>query len=66
MNVIHVFLRVGIEMFSNMFLIRGDESEYFNIREEESVIQASLREGVWGWSGVIYSIHKQRNNIHIG
>jgi len=38
-----LLLREGIEIFSNMFWIRGEGSVYFNIREEGSVIQASLR-----------------------
>jgi len=46
-----LLLGVGSEIFSNMFWIREEGSVYFNIREEESVIQASLRGG-----GVIYSI----------
>jgi len=32
-------------MFSDIFWIRGEGSVYFNIRGEESVIQASLRGG---------------------
>ena len=32
-------------MFSNMFGIRGEESVYFNITGEGSVIQESLRGG---------------------
>ena len=32
-------------MFSNMFWIRGEGNVYFNIGDEWSVIQASLRRG---------------------
>ena len=32
-------------MFSNMFWIKGNESVYFNIKEEGSVIQSSLKGG---------------------
>jgi len=40
-----LLLREGIEMFSNMFWIRGEGSVYINIRGEGSVIQVSLRGG---------------------
>jgi len=40
-----LFLGEGNEIFSNMFCIRGEGNVYFNIRGEESVIQASLRGG---------------------
>ena len=39
-----LLLGEGSEKNSNMFWIRGEGSVYFNIREEESVIQASLKE----------------------
>ena len=38
-----LLLREDIEMFSTMFWIRGEGNVYFNIREEDSVIQTSLR-----------------------
>jgi len=38
-----LLLRERIEMFSNMFWIRGEGSVYINIRGEGSVIQVSLR-----------------------
>jgi len=37
-----LLLKEGIEMFSNMFWIKGKESVYFNIRER-SVIQTYLK-----------------------
>ena len=40
-----LLLGEGSEMFSNIFWIREEGSVYFNIREEESVIQTSLRGG---------------------
>jgi len=33
-----LLLREGIEMFSNMFWIRGEGSVYINIKGEKSVI----------------------------
>jgi len=40
-----LLLREKIEMFSNMFWIRGERSVYINIRGEVSVIQVSLKRG---------------------
>jgi len=51
-----LLLREGIEMFSNMFCIRGEGSVYINIRGDWSVIQVSLR------GSVIYSIIKYIKN----
>jgi len=40
-----LLLEEEIEIFSNMFLIREEESVYYNIRGEMSVIHAYLRGG---------------------
>ena len=53
----------GIEKFSNMFWIRGERSVYFNIREEGSVIQASLRGGECNLL-YIYLLNSNKKNVH--
>jgi len=56
-----LLLREGIEMFCNMFWIKGESNVYFNIRGEESVIQTSFNGEKYNLLYIIYVSHLKLN-----